>query len=248
MQYVSAVIIDDEEKSRQTLRQMLIMFCPNIQIIGEAKDVQTAYELLSIVKPEVVFLDIRMPDGNGFDLLGKLKTRDFHLIFTTAYDQYALKAIKFSALDYLLKPIDSEELKAAVTKATNREKPKTDEIDNLLKNINQKNEDQKIVLSTSEGMHIIRVKNIIRCQADDYYTNFYLNDGRRIMISKTLKENEELLKDHNFIRPHRSHLVNMAYIKRYVKSDGGYIILADATKIPVSRRKKDVIVNYLQGL
>ncbi len=248
MKYLDSVIIDDEEKSRQTLRQMLGLFCPEVQIVGEAKDVQTGYELLSIVKPEIVFLDIQMPDGNGFDLLSKLKERNFHIIFTTAYDQYALKAIKFSALDYLLKPIDTDELKSAVAKASKQKSSQSREIDNLISNYGQKSEDQKIILSTSEGMHIIKVKNIIRCQADDYYTNFYLNDGRRIMISKTLKENEELLKDHNFIRPHRSHLINMAYIKRYVKSDGGYIVLSEGTKVPVSRRKKDVIVNFLQGL
>jgi len=248
MKHLDSVIIDDEEKSRQTLRQMLGLFCPEVQIVGEAKDVKTGYELLSIVKPEIVFLDIQMPDGNGFDLLSKLKERNFHVIFTTAYDQYALKAIKFSALDYLLKPIDTDELKSAVAKASKQQSTKSTEIDNLISNYGRKNEDQKIILSTSEGMHIIKVKNIIRCQADDYYTNFYLNDGRRIMISKTLKENEELLKDHNFIRPHRSHLINMAYIKRYVKSDGGYIVLSEGTKVPVSRRKKDVIVNFLQGL
>jgi two-component system LytT family response regulator len=225
---------------------MLSLFCPNVQIIGEAKDVKTGVELLQIVKPDIVFLDIQMPDGNGFDLLRKLSNTNFHLIFTTAYDQYALRAIKFNALDYLLKPIDVEELKTAVAKALKLQKPKNEEVNNLLSNLNKNPEEHKIVLSTSEGMHIIKVKSIIRCQADDYYTNFYLDDGRRIMISKTLKESEELLNGHNFIRPHRSHLVNMAYIKRYVKSDGGYIILSDGTKVPVSRRKKEVIINYLQ--
>jgi two-component system LytT family response regulator len=246
MKILTAILIDDEEKSIQTLHQMLSLFCPNVQIIGEAKDVKTGVELLQIVKPDIVFLDIQMPDGNGFDLLRKLSNTNFHLIFTTAYDQYALRAIKFNALDYLLKPIDVEELKTAVAKALKLQKPKNEEVNNLLSNLNKNPEEHKIVLSTSEGMHIIKVKSIIRCQADDYYTNFYLDDGRRIMISKTLKENEELLNGHNFIRPHRSHLVNMAYIKRYVKSDGGYIILSDGTKVPVSRRKKEVIINYLQ--
>jgi two-component system LytT family response regulator len=248
MKTITAVIIDDEEQSIQTLQQMLQLFCPDVQIIGHAKDVHTGFELLSIVKPELVFLDIQMPDGNGFDLLTKLKKRDFHLIFTTAYDQYALKAIKFSALDYLLKPIDTDELKAAVNKSRNLQKTNIETIDNLISNLSSKTEDHKIVLSTSEGMHFINVNNIIRCQADDYYTNFYLNDGRRIMISKTLKENEELLMDYNFLRPHRSHLVNIAYIKRYVKSDGGYIVLTDGSKIPVARRKKDIIINYLQQI
>jgi len=249
MSKLNTVIIDDEEKSRQTLRQMLSLFCENVQIIGEAKDVRTGVELLSIVKPDLVFLDIKMPDGNGFDLLRNLKTRNFNLIFTTAYDQYAIKAFKFSAIDYLLKPIDTDELKAAVKKAENNPVANVSKVDNLLTNLNDpKKEDQKIILSTAEGMHIIKIKNIIRCQADDYYTNFYLNDGRKIMISKTLKENEELLADYNFIRPHRSHLVNIAYIKKYVKSDGGYIVLADGTQVPVSRRKKDVMVEYLKGI
>lgn len=246
---INTVIIDDEEKSRQTLRQMLSLFCENVQIIGEAKDVRTGVELLSIVKPNLVFLDIKMPDGNGFDLLKKLEKRSFNLVFTTAYDQYAIKAFKFNAIDYLLKPIDTDELKTAVKKAENNPVTNEANVDNLIHNINDsKKEEQKIILSTSEGMHIIKVKNIIRCQADDYYTNFYLNDGRKIMLSKTLKENEELLAEYNFIRPHRSHLVNIAYIKKYVKSDGGYIVLADGTQIPVSRRKKDVMVEYLKGI
>lgn len=246
---INTVIIDDEEKSRQTLRQMLSLFCENVQIIGEAKDVRTGVELLSIVKPDLVFLDIKMPDGNGFDLLKKLEKRSFNLVFTTAYDQYAIKAFKFNAIDYLLKPIDTDELKTAVKKAENNPVTNEANVDNLIHNINDsKKEEQKIILSTSEGMHIIKVKNIIRCQADDYYTNFYLNDGRKIMLSKTLKENEELLAEYNFIRPHRSHLINIAYIKKYVKSDGGYIVLADGTQIPVSRRKKDVMVEYLKGI
>lgn len=249
MNKLNTVIIDDEERSRQTLRQMLSLFCENVQIIGEAKDVRTGVELITIVKPDLVFLDIKMPDGNGFDLLKALETKNFNLIFTTAYDQYAIKAFKFNAIDYLLKPIDTDELKAAVKKAENNAVANVSNVDNLLSNLkDQDKEDHKIILSTSEGIHIIRVKNIIRCQADDYYTNFYLNDGRKIMISKTLKENEELLADYNFIRPHRSHLINIAYIKKYVKSDGGYIVLADGTKVPVSRRKKDVMMEYLKKI
>ncbi len=245
MKLLNTVIIDDEEKSRQTLRQMLNLFCPTVQIIGEAHNVQSAYELLSIVKPDIVFLDIRMPDGNGFDLLKKLNHPNFNLIFTTAYDQYAIKAFKYSAIDYLLKPIDTDELKAAVAKAVEINPTTTTRNNTLLDNYVKPKEDQQIILSTIEGMHVVKIKNIIRCQADDYYTNFFLNDGRRIMISRTLKENEELLKDHGFIRPHRSHLVNISYIKRYVKSNGGHIILADGSNIPVSRRKKEVIQEYL---
>jgi len=249
MRMLNTVIIDDEEKSRQTLRQMLSLFCKNVQIIGEAKDVRTGFELLSIVKPDLVFLDIKMPDGNGFDLIRKLNSRNFNLIFTTAFDQYAIKAFKFNAIDYLLKPIDTDELKAAVDKAGKYILTNKTNVDNLISNTLEENkEDQKIVLSTAEGMHIIKVKNIIRCQADDYYTNYFLNDGRRIMISKTLKESEELLIDYNFIRPHRSHLINISYIKKYVKSDGGYIVLADDSKIPVSRRKKDIMAEYLKGI
>ncbi len=245
MKLLNTVIIDDEEKSRQTLRQMLNLFCPTVQIIGEAHNVQSAYELLSIVKPDIVFLDIRMPDGNGFDLLKKLNHPNFNLIFTTAYDQYAIKAFKYSAIDYLLKPIDTDELKAAVAKAVEVDPTTATRNNTLLDNYAKPKEDQQIVLSTIEGMHVVKIKNIIRCQADDYYTNFFLNDGRRIMISKTLKENEELLKDHGFIRPHRSHLVNISYIKRYIKSNGGHIILVDGSNIPVSRRKKEVIQEYL---
>jgi two-component system LytT family response regulator len=245
---LTAILIDDEQKSRETLDAMLKRYCKNVKIIGTAENVETGLALLKEVTPDILFLDIQMPDGTGFNLLQKLDKREFDVIFTTAYDQFAIKAIKFSALDYLLKPIDPEELIDAVDKVINNQKEKKKNLDVLLENVEDGKEPEKIVLSTSEGMHIIEIQNIIRCQADDYYTLFFLNDGKKIMVSKTLKESEKLLDSSSFIRPHKSHLVNTTYIKTYVKSDGGYLILSDKTQIPVARRKKDVVMNVLQDL
>lgn len=245
---LSAILIDDEPKARETLDAMLKRYCKNVKIIGTAENVESGIKLLKEKTPDVLFLDIQMPDGTGFNLLQQLEKRDFDVIFTTAFDQFAIKAIKFSALDYLLKPIDPEELIDAVDKVINNQKEKKENLNVLLENVEDGKEPDKIVLSTSEGMHIIELQNIIRCQADDYYTLYFLNDGKKIMVSKTLKESEKLLDSSNFIRPHKSHLVNISYIKTYVKSDGGYLILADGTQIPVARRKKDVVMNVLHDL
>ena len=244
---ITAFIVDDEENSRQSLREMLKLFCPQVTVIGEAEGVKSALEQTKIIGFDVVFLDIQMMDGNGFDYLRQLDKIDFDVIFITAYDQFAIQAIKYSALDYLLKPVDAEELKTAVQRVQKREDDKPKNYDILLENIDNQ-EKQKIVLSTNEGVHIIQINNIIRCEADDYYTRIYLNDKRMIMISKTLKNTEELLSGKSFIRSHKSHLVNLQYVKKYVKSDGGYLELSDGSKIPVSRRKKELILNYIQNI
>jgi len=246
-QEITAFIVDDEENSRQSLREMLKLFCPQLTVIGEADGVKSALEQTKIIDFDVVFLDIQMMDGNGFDYLRQLDRIDFDVIFITAYDQFAIQAIKYSALDYLLKPVDAEELKTAVQRVQKRDTKNHNNYDILLDNVDNQ-EKQKIVLSTNEGTHIIQINNIIRCEADDYYTRIYLNDKRMIMISKTLKNTEELLTGKSFIRSHKSHLVNLQYVKKYVKSDGGYLELSDGSKIPVSRRKKELILNYIQNI
>jgi two-component system LytT family response regulator len=189
-----------------------------------------------------------MPDGSGFRMLEELDEINFEIIFTTAFDQFAIKAIKYSALDYLLKPIDPDELVNAVKKVEQKlqNHKVSDNIQVLLENIKSKDKDpHKIVLSTSEKIHIIETDHILRCESDNYYTHFFLTDGRNILVSKTLKENEELLSDHNFIRPHKSHLVNVKYIKGFLKNDGGYIEMTDGSRIPVSRRKREKIIEII---
>ena len=236
---IRAIIIDDEQESRNTVVNILNNFCKNIQIIAQAENVKEGLEKVINGKPDVVFLDIRMPDGTGFDLLEKLPEIRFRIIFVTAYDQYALKAIKFSALDYVLKPVDPRQLIDAVEKL---KKPESDfgliskQISTLLRN---KNGFERITLPTFEGLRFIILKDIIRCEADSNYTSFFLNSGEKVLVTKTLKEYDEILSGLDFIRVHQSHLVNSKYIERYLKGDGGTIIMTDGSEVEVSRRRKE---------
>jgi two-component system LytT family response regulator len=230
---------------------MLERYCRNVVVVAEADSYRSGLEVIREHKPDVVFLDIQMPDGSGFRMLEELEKIDFEIIFTTAFDEFAIKAIKYSALDYLLKPIDPEELVNATRKVES--KLSTQEVNQniqvLLDNIKSRDADpHKIVLSTSEKIHVIETDQIIRCESDNYYTNFFLADGKKILVSKTLKENEQLLSDHNFIRPHKSHLVNVKFIKGFLRSDGGYIEMTDGSKIPVSRRKREKIIEVITHL
>lgn len=249
---VKAVIIDDEKKSRQALISLLERYCHNVIILGEAEGVRSGMELIKSTSPDVIFLDIQMQDGSGFRLLQSFEKIDFEIIFTTAFDQYAIRAIKFSALDYLLKPIVPQELMEAVRKVEDikmaRQQDMKKNIGVLLENIQNPAESRKIILSTAEKIHVVDVDDIIRCESDNYYTNFFFMDGSKLLISKTLKENEYLLRDHQFIRSHKSHLVNTKYIRGFVKSDGGYILMSDNSKVPVSRRRKELIMETLNNL
>jgi two-component system, LytTR family, response regulator len=248
---IKAIIIDDEKTSRETLQGLLRRYCKNVEVIGEADGFRSGMEVIKKNKPDVIFLDIQMPDGSGFKLLEEIGNIDFEVIFSTAYDQFAIKAIKYSALDYLLKPINPEDLITAVEKLeTKISKGKDDTgVKFLLDSIkSQPSDKKKIVLSTSEGMHIVDIDNIIRCESEDYYTKFFLKEGKVIMVSKTLKENEELLAEHNFIRPHKSHLINLKYVKSFLWIDGGSIVMTDGSNVPVSRRKREQIVDILNHL
>lgn len=248
---ITTIIIEDEQKSVDTLKGLLSRYCPTVSVIDVAGGYREGIEKIRIHQPDVIFLDIQMPDGSGFKVLEELKEMDFEVIFTTAFDQFAIKAIKYSALDYLLKPIDPQELIEAIKKVENKKKSssKNKNIEALLDNLKSPGEDpQKIVLSTSEKIHVIDVNDILRCESDNYYTHFFFTNGSKLLVSKTLKENEELLSHHNFIRPHKSHLINASYIKSFVKQEGGYIIMNDGSKIPVSRRKKEKIMEILLNL
>lgn len=248
---IKAIIVEDEKMSRETLRRMLEKYCPSVEVVAEADGYRKGLEQIRKFDPDVVFLDIQMPDGSGFRLLEELDDITFEIIFTTAFDQFAIKAIKYSALDYLLKPIIPQDLVDAVKKVEKKrsEIRKKRNLDVLVENVHgQEENSQKIILSTAEMIHVINVDDIIRCESDNYYTYFFFTDGRKLLVSKTLKENEELLSNHNFIRPHKSHLVNVKYIKSFIRQEGGYIIMTDGSKIPVSRRKKDKIMETLFNL
>ncbi|MBN2612033.1 MAG: response regulator transcription factor [Bacteroidales bacterium] len=245
-----AVIIDDNNNSRVTLMHDLEKYCPQVKIIGEADSVASGISIIEDRKPDVVFLDIQMSDGTGFDILEHFGKIDFHVIFTTAFDSYGIKAIKFSALDYLLKPIDTEELVDAVKKLDNF-KVKEDfngSINLLLENIrNIQTTGKRIALNSSDRIHMIQVSDIIRCESQGSYTIFYLTNKEQIVATRNLKEYEQLLEEHSFIRVHHSHLINFNYLKEFIKKDGGYAIMKDNTQVPVSFRKRNHLLEMLEG-
>ena len=248
---IRSIIIDDEKKSREVLVSLLKKYCQNVEVIAEAEGVKVGVEEIKKHLPDVIFLDIQMPDGSGFSLLEKFENIEFDIIFTTAFDQYAIRAIKYSALDYLLKPISPEDLIKAVEKVRQRKlnKQYRQNIKVLLDNINKpKHGNPKIVLSTAEKIHIVEINDIIRCESDNYYTRFIFKEASPLLISKTLKENEDLLSEHNFLRPHKSHLININYIKAFLRVGNGYILMEDGSKVPVSRRKKEMVLEVINNL
>jgi two-component system LytT family response regulator len=248
---LTAVIVEDEVRSRESLNGLIKLYCKNVSVVAEADGVQSGIRAINEHNPDVVFLDIQMPDGSGFKLLESINKINFSIIFTTAYDQFAIKAIKFSAIDYLLKPIFPDDLVEAVKKAEKSvlTKKTQQNVEVLLENYRRpETEPPKIVLSTAEKINVVKVKDIIRCESDNYYTNYFFIDGKQLLISKTLKENEELLSDYNFIRPHKSHLINVTYIKSYNKQDGGSIVMTDGSVVPVSRRKREKILEIISNL
>jgi len=246
---LKAIIIDDVSDARQTLRADLKTYCPEIKIIGEADGVVTGAKALRKLSPDLVFLDIQMKDGSGFDLLEILGKSKFKTIFTTASDAYAIKAFRFSAVDYLLKPIDPDELMEAVKKAEAGMKDEKPGMDLLADSLARKGRKQtRIALSTQDKIHVVKIEVIIRCESSVNYTTFFFNTGKKLLVTKTLKEFDELLSEHNFIRVHQSHLVNADYIKEYVKTDGGYLVMTDGSDVPVSSRKRATVSEWLDRL
>ena len=251
----TAILIDDDANLRAGMRQMLSRYAPDISIIGEADSVETGVEAVHRLQPQVLFLDIQLTDGTGFDVLEKLAELrgkiTSQVVFITAHEQYAIKAFRFSALDFLLKPVDPDELQKVIEKI----KTVLDKSDNyahidlLLENIRKKVDHfKRIALSTSEGIHLFEISDIIRCESEDNYTKFYIKNNKPILISKTLKEYEDLLTEHGFERIHQSHLINLAYLKSYIKKDGGYVVMADNSNLPISQRKKERLQEFLKSI
>ncbi len=248
---IRTIVIDDESKARETITEMLGVYCKDVEVVADAFDVQSGYDAIKKYNPDLILLDIKMPDGTGFDLLRKFLNIRFQVIFITAYEEYAIRAFKFSALDYLLKPIDPDELISAIQKT--QLKMKNDDltlkIQTLFDNVDHlSNRDKKIVLKTTSNIHIVNLYDIIRCQSDKNYTHFFTSDGEKIVVSKTLKEFDELLHGYSFFRVHQSHLINLSYIKRFEKADGGYLVMKDETRVPVSFRKKDELMKLFKRL
>lgn len=244
---LKAVIIDDVKEAREALLKDISEYCPEIEIIGQADGVVSGAKLIKTEKPDLVFLDIQMNDGSGFDLLEVLGDINFKVIFTTASDAFAVKAFKYSAVDYLLKPVDADELVKAVGKV--EEGTHKDSVSLLLENSKQNNKPfRKLALNTLDKLHIVNISDIVRCESDVNYTQFFFADKSKLLVTKTLKDFEELLSEHQFVRVHQSHLVNSNYIKEFVKGDGGYLVMTDGTSVPVSTRKRNAVVEILNSL
>ncbi len=244
---MKAILIDDERKGRETLKKLLETYCPEVDVVAMAPGVEEGYEVIRKHTPDIVFLDIEMPGGNGFELLEKFDQIHFQLVFTTAYDSYALKAIKVHALDYLLKPIDPEELVDTVKKAAkNLDSGKLFEKINAFIQQSVVPEVKKITLKTADSIHIVQISDIVFCEASGNYTTFYLIDKRKILVSRSLGEYEELIADPNFMRIHQSFLVNLSHVRRYDKGDGGSVITVNEHVVPVSTRKKEQLMQFLQ--
>lgn len=244
-----AILIDDVEQARQTLRKDLTEYCPEIEIIAEANGVIEGAKVLKKFEPDVVFLDIQMQDGSGFDLLEIVKEGNLKVIFTTASDAHAIKAFRFSAIDYLMKPIDPDELKHAVNKLSQSIHTNKSSLDLLSDNLKVKNKKhEKLALHSQDKIHVVNISEIIRCEASANYTEFFFSNTKRMLVTRTMKDFEELLAEHGFFRVHQSHLINTRYIKEFVKTDGGYIVMSDNSSVPVSMRKRQEVMRMIDEL
>ena len=242
---LNAVIIEDEPKNASLLRKMLEMYCPQINVCGDANSIENAVRLISNSNPDLVFLDIEIGGGNAFQLLDILQPVNFDIIFITAYDSYLLKAIKYSALDYLFKPINIKELIIAVNKSVEKKHTQkaSNRIEVLLQNLSIPKQYLTITLPTSFGFYLISIQNILRCEAKGSYTIFHMNDGKTHTASKTLKEYEDLLPSDIFFRAHHSYLVNIHSVVRYHKGKGGFIEMSDKALIPLAARRKNEFIS-----
>lgn len=246
-----AVLIDDEISNLENLRTLLEKHCPEVNIISTVQNVTDAVDVIEKCLPDLVFLDIQMGEQTGFDVLKQLPRRNFEVIFVTAYDQYGIQAVKFAALDYLLKPIDIEELVDAVNKAKQKlsAQIQSSQLDFLLQQLKMPDTNvSKIALQMQSEIRYVTLSEIIRCEADNTYTHFVLSGDERILVSKSLKEYADLLRPKGFLRTHQSHLVNPKYVKSWLKEDGGMLLLMSGEKIPISKPNKHSVKQALQQL
>lgn len=246
---IKAVIIDDEVNNCNYLSSLLNEYCPKISIEGTAHNASSGIQLINEIKPRLVFLDIKMPGGSGFDMLKAIPHRDFEVIFVTAFDQYAIKAIRFCAFDYLLKPINLLELQEAVARVSDKIMDAHNGINEKWQMLeaNQKGEDKSIALPSQERVLFVKTKEITRCQGESNYTFVFLSNGEKVLVSRTLKDFEELLNDEGFIRVHQSHLVNKHHVKSFEKGDGGYLKMLNNDSVPVSRMRKENVLKTLSS-
>ncbi|MBK9452155.1 MAG: response regulator transcription factor [Bacteroidetes bacterium] len=250
MEKVRCVVIEDEPDNRQNLRLLIANYCPQLEIVAEAESVAEGLRIVRQTRPELIFLDVELQDGTGFDLLAGLQGLDVNIIFVTAYTHYAIKAIKFNAVDYIMKPIDIGELCQAVDKASRKTEAKDNllKIRNLISNLGTpENGNKRIALASVDALKMVEVKNILRLEGENNYTRFYFKSDPPTLVSRTIKEYEAMLQDYDFFRVHQSHLVNMAYVASYVKGEGGYVVMTDGAQVAVSRHRKAELLERLSG-
>ena len=253
---LKAIIVDDQLKAIKTLRQDLLFLFPNsVQVIGESTTIEEAVILFKEFKPDLIFLDIDLKIGTGFDFLKQISAFDYanyDIIFTTAFNQFAIKAIKYSAFDYLLKPVDRDELENSINRliSCRTTKQTKSKIELILETeaIATNSKEKRIALTTAEEIHFVKIKDILRCEASHNYTTFYLVNSQKILVAKTIKEYEGILKYHSFVRTHQSHLVNLNYVSSFIKEDGGVLLMNNKVRVPVSRRKKEEVILALKQL
>ncbi|RRA99845.1 LytR/AlgR family response regulator transcription factor [Larkinella rosea] len=246
---MTAIIVDDEKHCRDVLALLLQRFCPQVQLLASCVDGTEGYQAIEMHHPDLVFLDIEMPGMSGFDMLEACRFTKFDVIFTTAYNEYAIKAIRHNALDYILKPIDKDELVQAVQKAEQERLTRVPaKVESFVDYLHRQKTGDRIALPTLEGLQIINSEEIYYCESDGGYTRFFLTNGKVVLISKTLKEVEDVLETKGFCRVHHGYLINLRYVQRYIRGDGGEVIMENNKNIPVSRNKKQEFLNLLEKI
>jgi two-component system LytT family response regulator len=250
MTMIRSIIVDDEPDAVKFIRSLVEEYCDEVAVVDTAGNAAEGVKKIQEHKPDLVFLDVEMPHGSGFDLLASFPKKSFDVIFITAFNHYAIRAIKFSAVDYILKPININEFVSAVRKVKDRRSDRSYEnvdYQKLLENL-RTGQPSKLAIPTSEGMEYLATKEIIRIEADRSYSWFYLKDGKKHLVSRNLKEYQELLGDQDFFRPHNSHLINLHHVSKYIRQEGGYIIMSDESSVPLSRGKKDLFLTYMSKI
>jgi two-component system LytT family response regulator len=245
---IKTVIIDDETDAVDFINTIIGEYCPSLKVVGKAHNVLQGVDVINESKPDLVFLDVEMPNGSGFDLLSRYPQKDFDVIFITAFNHYAVRAIKFSAVDYILKPININEFIEAVNRVVMKRAEKShnsnDNFRVLMENLRTPLP-SRLAIPTSDGMEYLNPREIIRIEADRSYSWFFISGDRKILVSKHLKEFQELLSDRYFLRSHNSHLINMKFVKKFIRKEGGYIEMSDGSIVPISRNKKDIFLDHM---
>jgi len=247
---LKTIIIDDEQDAIKFIESIIKDYCPGLDVIGTADSAKKGAKIINDMKPDLIFLDVEMPQGSGFELLSNIPDKSFDVIFVTAFNHYAIKAIKFSAVDYILKPININEFIQAVDKVTKKREPlnrQTRDYSALLENLKVP-VPKKLAIPTSDGMEYLDTDGIIRVEADGSYCKFYLKDGRKILVSKNLKKYQELLTESNYFRTHNSHLINLCLVKKFIRHDEGLVEMVDGSKIPIARGKREMFLAQMSRI